>query len=179
MNSPRQRGHMTLFFVLLTGLSGVGLYLTQGAESVIEATGEGLQLIVLIMPILVAALLVAGYAQVLLPRQTVESWLGTNSGLRGLLIATVAGALTPGGPFAAFPLVLALYQAGAAFEICVAFVTAWSVLGLSRVLVWEIPFLGWDFVLLRYAVSLPLPIVAGFTARAFRLHRLRSSESTH
>jgi hypothetical protein len=32
--------------------------------------------------------------------------------------------------------------------------------------IWELPFLGHDFVLLRVLVSLPLPVVAGLLARA-------------
>ena len=34
-------------------------------------------------------------------------------GMKGILIASAAGAISPGGPFINFPLVAALYQAGA------------------------------------------------------------------
>jgi hypothetical protein len=44
----------------------------------------------------------------------------------------------------------------------VGFLTAWSVLGLHRMIVWEIPWLGWRFALLRWVISLPLPWLAAY-----------------
>jgi uncharacterized membrane protein YraQ (UPF0718 family) len=73
----------------------------------------------------------------------------------------------PGGPFAAFPVVLVLRQSGAAAGTCVAFLTAWSVLGMHRMIIWEIPWLGWRFAILRWLISLPLPWLA-----AWAMHHL-------
>ena len=85
--------------------------------------------------------------------------------MRGLLIATVAGTLTPGGPITSFPFVVALYMAGADRGSLVAYLTAWSLLGFQRVMVWEMPLLGLDFVLVRSLANLPFPILAGMLAR--------------
>ena len=49
------------------------------------------------------------------------------------------------------------------------YVTAWSLLGVQRLLVWEIPLMGGEFVLLRFAVSAVLPVVAGLIARQIPL----------
>jgi uncharacterized membrane protein YraQ (UPF0718 family) len=155
----------TLLFIGLAVGSGVLLGWLRGLEAFRSALTEGLALLVMIIPVILAAMIISGYVQRLVPSALVERWLGSGSGLRGLAIATVGGALTPGGPFAAFPLVVGLYRAGASFEICVAYLTAWTVLGLNRVLVWEIPFLGMDFALLRLAVSLPLPALAWLLAK--------------
>lgn len=152
-----------LFAVLALGAGGL-LWYGEGWDAVLERLGESLALGAQIAPIIVAALLVSGYTQALVPRRTIERWLGSESGVRGLILATIAGAVTPGGPFAAFPLVVALYQAGAGFAVCVTYLTAWSVLGIHRVLVWEIPLLGEELVLVRYLASLPLPIIAGLLA---------------
>src|SRR5690606_10269135 len=84
---------------------------------------------------------------------------------KGLVLATVLGAATPSGPFAAFPIVYALALAGADIGAVVAYLTAWSVLGLQRILVWELPLLGHDFVAVRVLASLPLPLVSGAVAR--------------
>lgn len=119
----------------------------------------------MIVPIILVAMIISGYVRRLVPAELVERWLGTKSGLSGLAIAIIGGAITPGGPFAAFPLVVGFYRTGASFEICVAYLTSWTVLGLNRVLIWELPFLGIDFVLLRLAVSLPLPVLAWFLAK--------------
>lgn len=158
----------TVFFVLLALAAGGATWWLHGPDAFAGTLLRALGLLAWITPVLLGALLVGAYVQRLLPRTTMERWLGGHSGLRGLTVATIAGAVTPGGPFAAFPLVVALYRAGASVEVCIAYVTAWSVLGINRALIWELPFLGPDFVLLRLLVSLPLPFLAGGLARLLR-----------
>jgi len=157
---------MQLFFVLLAVVSGIGVWLTHGGQAVGQAALEAGWLLVGVAPIIVAALFIGGYVQALMPTELITRWLGESSGLRGYSVAAAAGIVTPGGPFAAFPLVLALRQGGASLDVCIVYVTAWATLGLNRIVVWEIPFLGTDFVILRLLASLPLPFVAGWTARA-------------
>ena len=152
----------TIFFTLLALGAGAATWWLHGGEAFTRSLGRAAGLLAWITPVLLGALMVGAYVQRLIPRATMEHWLGGRSGLRGLVVATAAGAITPGGPFAAFPLVVALYRAGASVPVCVAYITAWSVLGLNRALVWELPFLGPDFVLLRLLVSLPLPLLAGY-----------------
>ena len=86
--------------------------------------------------------MIAGSVQVFSQVWPLSKWLGEGSGLRGVLIAWPAGIVTPGGPFTSFPLVLALHKAGAAVAVTVTYITAWSVTGLHRLLVWELPFPG-------------------------------------
>ena len=85
--------------------------------------------------------------------------------MRGLFIAEAAGALTPGGPFGCFGLVYALGKVGADIGVLISYLTAWSTLSVMRLIVWEIPFLGANFSLLRFAISLPMGIIAGLLAR--------------
>lgn len=118
-----------------------------------------------IAPILMGAMLVGGYFQALVPREAVNRLLGGESGWRGLALASAAGAVTPGGPFASFPLAAALYRGGADIGTTVAFITSWSVLNLLRLVVWDIPLIGLEVSLVRLAASLPLPLLAGFLAR--------------
>lgn len=165
----------TLLFTLLAVGAGGAVGWLHGPGAVWEAAQQAGRMTVWVAPIVVAAVLISGYFQVLVPRAVMERWLGRGSGVRGMVLATLAGALTPGGPFAAFPLVVGLLRAGASFAVAVTFLTAWAVLGINRVLVWEIPFFGFDFVLLRLLVSLPLPFIAGGLAwlLAARVRRLR------
>ncbi len=156
---------MTVFFVILGVVSGALLWYRQGPEAVTQALLSGGELIVLVVPLVIIAIVMAAYAQALLPRRVVEHWLGRRAGWRGLLIATGAGAITPGGPFMAFPLVVGLRAMGASLPVCITYLTAWSLLGIQRVLMWELPFFGLDFVLLRLLVSLPLPLLAGVASQ--------------
>jgi uncharacterized membrane protein YraQ (UPF0718 family) len=156
----------SLFFAVLAAASCLALALRDGWSAIAQALAADLALLLRILPVIVPALVIAGCLQVLVPREKVTRLLGAASGLRGLLLASAAGVLTPGGPFAAFPLVVALFAAGADVGATVAFLTAWSVIAVQRLVVWEIPLLGTEFALLRYAVSLPLPLLAGLLARA-------------
>lgn len=155
----------TLLFIALALVSGAALWWLKGEEAFNFAARSGVTLVVLIAPIILIAMVISCYVRQLLPTAVVERWLGSESGLRGLAVAILGGIVTPGGPFAAFPLVVGFYRSGASFEICVAYLTSWTVLGLNRVLIWELPFLGFDFVLLRLLVSLPLPVIAWMLAK--------------
>jgi len=94
----------------------------------------------------------------------VVKWVGAESGFLGLIVATLAGIVVPGGPITVFPIAAAFLSVGASVGATVAFVTSWTLLGYGRALVWELPFFGADFVIWRSLVALPLPVVAGLLA---------------
>jgi len=160
----------TVFFVVLALASSGALVWRRGAGALLEAGTSAAWLLVSIAPVLAAALLLGGYVNALLPHERVARWLGPQSGWRGLGLATLGGIVTPAGPFTVFPVVLGLRHAGAGFAVCVVYLTAWATLGLQRVVVWELPFLGPDFVALRIAASLPLPLLAGALASTLARH---------
>lgn len=117
-----------------------------------------------LMPRLAVGIIGAGFLARVLPQDLVTTLLGPGSGLLGIAGASVAGALTPGGPVVGFALGSAALKAGAGLPQIVAFVTAWSLYTLNRVLVWEIPFMPMRFVVLRVLVSLPFPFLAAWLA---------------
>lgn len=112
------------------------------------------------------ALLAGVFLAQLIPEAYVVSLLGEPSGLRGVLLATLIGGLLPGGPIIAFPLALALLEAGIGMAQMVTLITAWSVLAFHRVLVFEVPMLGWRFAGLRVLASLPVAPAAGLATLA-------------
>jgi len=110
------------------------------------------------------ALLAAAFLSQILPRDVVGAAIGPESGVVGILLATVAGAILPGGPFVAFPLAVSFYEAGAGLPQLVALITSWSTLGVIRIVAFEWPMLGPRFVALRVGVSVALPLLAGVLA---------------
>jgi hypothetical protein len=64
-----------------------------------------------------------------------------------------------------FPVATAFLAVGVDVGAAVAFITSWTLLGYARLLVWELPFFGGEFVVWRIIVSLPLPVVAGLLTR--------------
>lgn len=122
-------------------------------------------MMVMVGPRLLAAFILAGFVQVLLPRELITRWVGAKSGFRGILVATAVGVITPGGPMLSFPLLAALFKLGAGYGPMVAYLTSWEILSLYRAAIWDVPFMGMEFTALRYAVSLFLPLLAGLTAQ--------------
>lgn len=152
------------FVVMALALGAATIWLrgTAGIERVLAGVAD--MLLPVIAPI-TGGLMLSGLVQTLVSKDAVSRWLGRESGMRGLNIALVAGILTPGGPYGAFALVYALGKTGADIGVLVTYLTAWTTLGLMRVVVWEIPFMGLEFVVLRMVVCLPMGIIAGVLAR--------------
>ena len=117
------------------------------------------------LPKVLAGCLIGAFVTLLLPRETIVKWVGADSGIAGILLATVAGAILPGGPFTIYPVAGAFLLAGADVGAACAFVISWTLIGYTRAIVWELPFFGFDFVTWRVIFSLPLPILSGLAAR--------------
>ena len=83
-----------------------------------------------------------------------------NSGLLGVLIATLGGALTPGGPVVGFSIGAAALKSGAGAPQVIAYSTAWALYAIHRLVIWEVPMMPARVVWLRALVSLPLPFLA-------------------
>ncbi len=159
-------GTFVLLVALLGGL-GILAYRMGGTEEVVTGLRSGADLLLRFTPILVISFLAAGFAERLIPQEWVREQLGADSGLRGLVLATGAGMLTPAGPFVSMPIAAVMIRSGAGSGPIVAFLAAWALLAVHRLVAWEVPILGWNFALLRYAPCLVLPILAGLAARTF------------
>jgi uncharacterized membrane protein YraQ (UPF0718 family) len=146
-------------------VAGAVVYRRDGQARFFEIFFSDVKLFIDILPKVLAACLIASFVAVLMPRQTVMRWVGAESGFLGILIATLAGTICPGGPITIFPIAAAFVAIGADTGAAIAFITSWTLLGYARILVWELPFFGGEFVIWRTIISLPLPIVAGLLAR--------------
>ena len=167
-NSNRFIDVSFLVFSGLAVITGALSYL-KGEEFFLKGVDASVSMFMEVLPRLLAAFGIAGFIEVLMPREAVTKWIGEKSGFKGILVASLGGALTPGGPIASFPLISALYRLGADFGPLVAYLTAWVLIALQRILIWEIPLMGVKFALLRLCASFTLPILAGLTARSLAL----------
>ena len=132
-----------------------------------EGLGSGARLFVRYAVVIFVSFLLAGMLQRLMPHGLVSAALGEGSGWRGLLLASVAGAITPAGPFVSMPLAAALLRSGATPAAVVSFLAAWSLLSIHRLFTWEVPIMGAPFALTRWSLCLVLPAAAGGLARLF------------
>lgn len=126
------------------------------------ALREAIKLGQFILPRMTVALIGASFFAELLPAETVRDLFGTGAGFGGLLLATLLGPVTPGGVFVCFAVAAAGLQVGASKAAVLAYVSAWAVFSLTKVLAYEAPLMGQAFTLKRLALSLPIPFcVAG------------------
>jgi len=128
---------------------------------------NGVSMLAFVIPRMVVAIILAGLMQVLVPQDFVSRHFGQGGGVRALVLATLAGVITPGGPMVTVPFMVALANSGAALSSLVAYMTAWSLFGLQRIIAWEAPLMGWRFVVARVVPSLAFPVLAGWLVSVF------------
>ena len=148
--------------VLALALLAAGYLKGQGQH--IGGMRSALRMTVDILPLLFFAFIVAGMVQALLPRELLSKWVGAESGIRGILIGSVAGGFAPGGPYVSLPIAAGLLRSGASVGTMVAFLTGWSLWAIAR-LPMEVGILGWKFTLVRVASTFFFPPVAGLIAQ--------------
>jgi uncharacterized membrane protein YraQ (UPF0718 family) len=152
---------------IIMGALAVILFLMgyyKGGGQHIIGMKSGLRMTVQILPLLIFSFIAAGMVQVLVSQQLLSKWVGTESGMRGIFIGTVAGALAPGGPYVSLPVAAGLLQAGAGVGTMVAFLTGWSLWAVTR-LPMEVGIMGWRFTLIRIASTFFFPPIAGLIAQ--------------
>ncbi len=113
-----------------------------------------------LLPRIAIGVIGSGFVAEALPRAVIIPWLGPGSGFLGVAIATLGGALTPGGPVIGFSIGAAMLKSGAGAPQVVAYSTAWALYAVHRLVMWEAPLMPPRVVWLRAAVSLPLPFIA-------------------
>jgi uncharacterized membrane protein YraQ (UPF0718 family) len=165
-NKPERRKSAMLIPTVIMGVLAfvlVGIGYMKGEGEHLLGFKSAFKMIVEILPLLFFAFVIAGMIQVLLPRELLNKWVGMESGIRGILIGTLAGGITPGGPYVSLPVVAGLLKSGASAGTMVAYLTSWSLWAVAR-LPMEIGILGWKFTLLRFSATFFFPPIAGLIA---------------
>jgi hypothetical protein len=129
-----------------------------------EGARDGVLEFIRLLPRIGAGVIGSGFIAEVLPKALVASWIGPGSGFMGVLIATLGGALTPGGPVVGFSIGAAALKSGAGAPQVIAYSTAWALYAIHRLVIWEVPMMPARIVWLRAAVSLPLPFIAAAAA---------------
>lgn len=158
------KGNMLFPTIFMALAAAVLLYAGYRKGVHVKGLVWGLTMTLKILPLVFLALLVAGMVQLLIPRESISAWIGSGAGLRGIILGSIAGSLSPGGPYVSLPIALALLHSGASIGTVVSFLTAWSLMAVSR-LPMEIGFLGWKVTVIRVMSTFFFPPVAGLIAQ--------------
>jgi hypothetical protein len=129
-----------------------------------EGALEGARDFVVLLPRIMIGVVGSGYIAAVMPQDLITTWIGPNSGILGIAIAALAGAVTPGGAVVGFAVGAAALKGGGGAPQVIAYSTAWSLYALTRLINWEVAMMPPRVVWLRAAVSIPLPFLAGVGA---------------
>jgi len=151
-----------LLWLLVAGLAFIAAW--RGRVLLNTGMREGLIEFIRLLPRIGIGVVGSGYIAEILPKAVMATWLGPESGLTGVLLATLGGALTPGGPVVGFSIGAAALKSGAGAPQVIAYSTAWALYAIHRLVMWEVPLMPARIVWLRAAVSLPLPFIAAVLA---------------
>ncbi|MFC2026706.1 permease [Chloroflexota bacterium] len=167
--SKKGRFRQMLIPTIIMGVIAIALliyaYSKGGGEHILGLKAAG-NIFLQVLPLLLFVFIIAGVIQYILPVEMVAKWVGVESGFRGIIIGTVAGGITPGGPMVSMPIAAGLLQSGAGIGTMVAFMTGWSLWAFSRIPL-EIGLMGWKFTAIRLACTFFFPIIAGLLANLF------------
>jgi uncharacterized membrane protein YraQ (UPF0718 family) len=151
-----------LLFVIAIVLGVIAL--RRGPIIFRESAREGFWDFVKLVPRIMLGVVGSGYVAALLPQEVVGRWLGADSGFLGMCLAVFGGVFTPGGPVIGFSIASAALKGGAGTPQIIAYMTAWALFAMQRILQWELPVMPPRLVWLRTAASLPIPFLAAWGA---------------
>lgn len=110
--------------------------------------------------ILPAVMVIMGLFSVFVSKELVVKYLGKTSGVKGILLAVVFGALPTGPLYVAFPLAVALRSKGTSISNIVIFLSAWACIKLPQEIV-ELQFLGIKFMAARLVLTIIFVAIMG------------------
>jgi uncharacterized membrane protein YraQ (UPF0718 family) len=173
MPSSYKKYQIHFFLLIVIVILGLLAYRQGGWDLVLEGFFQGIKILWRELPLLAAAFLTAGFLQSLLKKEFITRWLGTDAGLKGILLACLGGGLIPGGPYAYYPIASALLKSGAGLGVLIAFVTAKNLWSVTR-LPLEFAILGSTITIRRYLITFLIPPLLGIFAESMFGKRIKN-----
>ena len=158
---PKQRKETIkswLFFAASLAFTIVLLVIFPDRQTaVIKSSRQIFMEMIVILP---AVMLLIGFFAVWVPNEMVIKLLGKTSGIKGIGLSLLLGALPTGPLYIAFPLTAALIKKGARVSNMIIFLSAWACIKIPQEMV-ELQFLGAKFMALRLGLTIILVIMMG------------------
>lgn len=155
----KQKGKMIRDWILLGAILIIAVILLSifpdRNEAVINTVWDYLMEMVLILP---AVMILLGLFAVWVSNEMIIKYLGKTSGVRGIFLAIILGALPTGPLYIAFPMAAVLLKKGAKISNIIVFLSAWACIKIPQEMV-ELQFLGLQFLLLRLSLTVILVII--------------------
>jgi len=140
------------FFLVMVALwLGVYFFKTDLALRSIDITLSSIKEMLLVIP---PIFLLLGLFDVWVPRQTMIRFMGEGSGVLGILLSFLGGAMAAGPLYGAFPVAAVFLKKSASLRNVFVFIGAWSTLKIPMFL-FELQSLGVGFAVTRLALNIP------------------------
>ena len=137
-----------------------------GISSGIEIGNNLLSFLTYMIKILPCAFILIGLFEVWVPREKVEKHLGLEGGIKGYIWAIILAGTMAGGLLVALPVSSALYRKGARLSVIFTFISASAIVRIPMTL-FEASFLGVEFTVIRWFISIPLIIIFSIFLESF------------
>jgi uncharacterized membrane protein YraQ (UPF0718 family) len=139
-----------LLLVIIPVTAALSVAFPDRGEKVVKVSREFFLEMLYVLP---AVLVLMGLFAVWVSRDVVVKYLGEGSGIRGLLLSMVLGALPTGPMYVAFPMGAVLIKKRARVANVMAFFSAWACIKLPQEMV-EFQFMGWRFAVVRLLLTI-------------------------
>ena len=169
MGDPKKTKKVDLTFIILTALL-LAAFLIATWKGGWSLTASGFiktgHIVQKVWFRLLLGFILGGLIQELIPRDMISKWMGPESGLRGILIASYGGIFLAGSPYVMLPVFVSIYRAGAGVGPLMAILSGRGLLSLQLLLIWQIPFLGVELSVSRYLACIFVPPIVGLAGNA-------------
>ncbi|MBN2534956.1 MAG: permease [Spirochaetales bacterium] len=159
-----------LFFII-AAIASIIIFILNAelGRRAFETTVYSLQEMLIVIPPIFVLL---GLLDVWVPKETMVKFMGENSGIKGIILAIIAGSVAAGPLYGAFPVSAVFLKKGASLRNVFIFIGAWSTTKIPMFL-FEYPGLGPRFAVTRLLVDIPGIIIIGFVLAACMKERDR------
>ncbi len=147
-----------LFLGIVVAITALVLFLNPDkSSSMIQTSFSYFKQMAMVFP---AILILMGLFNVWVSKEFVMNHLGDSSGLKGIIVSFILGALPTGPIFVAFPMAQVLRKKGASYTNIVIFLSAWACIKIPQELV-EMQFLGAKFMIIRLGLTIVFITIMG------------------
>jgi len=126
-------------------------------EAIVHTSWNFFIEMVIILP---AVMVILSLFAIWVPKDIVVKLLGKASGIKGIFLAIMLGALPTGPLYIAFPMATALLKKGAKISNVIIFLSSWACIKAPQELV-EFQFMGLQFMLLRLILTIIFVVIMG------------------
>jgi len=151
---------LTTLFINIFALSCLFISYIKDKQKTTQAVRIAVKTFIKILPTILLIVVLVGLLLGFVPNSIISKYMGSHSGIVGIVGSAVLGAILYIPSIVAFPLAASFIEAGASITAVAIFITTLTMIGFVT-LPLEIKELGKKIALLRNAISILLAILIG------------------